>query len=140
MSPHQFRENIPLSEVPPAFSFSSFLSHAASSQPLVFGLITNGPGNKALDAVDLVQLALNEECRRLRRGTFYSVPRRQRADTGTPCDLIFIDEPWGVTSRDAWDQGNWRERLELCDSGKLSSCFADWSRVARGDLEVRVQA
>ena len=71
--------------------------------------------------MELIQLALNEECRALGRGTFYSAALRQETNTGTPCDLAFIDERWGRESLEAWNRANWAERLELCRAGMY--CF-----------------
>ena len=94
-------------------SFSKFLSPRGTSGSI---RITND--GDLLDSVHLINLALNEECRRLRKGCFYHVPLRQDQTKGHPCDLVFVDEDWGPTSIRTWDQTNWKERLEMCNARK----------------------
>ena len=96
------------------FSFSEYLSPVPIGKGLCLTITLDG---KPLDATYLIQLALNEECRRLKRGCFYKLPLRQESSKGHPCDLVFIDEPWGEKSRQALDHSDWNERLKMCDAG-----------------------
>jgi len=83
--------------------------------------------NVPLEATHLILLALNEECRKLRRGCFYSLPSRQDLLKGHPCDLVFVDEVWGQKSLDTWDLYNWQERQHLCNAGEFT--HAGWSQI-----------
>ncbi|KIX93592.1 uncharacterized protein Z520_10770 [Fonsecaea multimorphosa CBS 102226] len=100
---------VPLSSLPPEFSFTKYLSPNLvndRSHPTIVTL-----NEKTLDATYLVLLALNEECRGMRRGCFYYLPLRQDVTRGHPCDMVFIDEPWGEKSVKTWDASNWEKRL-----------------------------
>ncbi|OAL39326.1 hypothetical protein AYO20_01196 [Fonsecaea nubica] len=75
---------------------------------------------KPLDATYLVLLALNEECRRMRRGCFYHLALRQDVSRCHPCDMVFIDEPWGEKSVKAWVASRWDKRLKICAAATIA--------------------
>ncbi|KIW32924.1 uncharacterized protein PV07_04437 [Cladophialophora immunda] len=107
-----------LSSLSREFSFAAYLSpRPVENQAQLMMVIFN---EQPLDATYLVLLALNEECRRMQRGCFYYLPLRQEVSKGHPCDMVFIDEPWGAKSVRAWDASSWDTRLSMCAAeGKI---------------------
>jgi hypothetical protein len=65
----------------------------------------------------MILLALNEECRMLKRGCFYHLPLRQGIKLAHPADLVFVDENWIDFDVKSWDWQTWEERLESCKAG-----------------------
>ncbi|KIW81009.1 hypothetical protein Z517_04032 [Fonsecaea pedrosoi CBS 271.37] len=101
-----------LSSLSRKFSMSAYLSPRPVETRDGSSIVTFN--QKPLDATYLVLLALNEECRRIRRGCFYHLALRQDVSKGHPCDMVFIDEPWGEKSVKAWDTSRWDKRLKIC--------------------------
>lgn len=114
--------SVSLERLPADFSFSRYLSQQAltiASRPFCITL-----NNAPLADAHLILLALNEECRILRRGSFYHVPLRSNMTKGHPCDLVFVDERWGDKGNARWDGSDWKQRLDMCDASEFpSGCF-----------------
>ncbi|KAJ9609861.1 hypothetical protein H2200_006190 [Cladophialophora chaetospira] len=105
---------VPLEDIAPDFSFSEYLSPSPRERKKESLLILLY--DKPLDATHLVLLALNEECRKLKRGCLYHLPLRSDAAKGHPCDMVFVDEPWDENDTTTWDALDWARRFELCDA------------------------
>ncbi len=103
---------IDIKSLPKWFSFSALLSPAILSD---LPIITRH--GSPLHSTFVVCLALNEECRAMRRGGFYHLPVETR-QLSRPCDLVFVDENCGLRSTTAWDQSDWQQRLDMFLAGK----------------------
>ena len=108
---------VALDGLPNDFSISRYLSLQALSISSLPFIITND--GRPLPDSHLILLALNEECRILRRGGFYHLPLRSDITKGHPCDIVFVDEPWGNKGNKKWDSSNWKQRLDMCDASEF---------------------
>ena len=103
---------VDIARLPLSFSFSALLSpNTPSNLPLI--IHNRGP----MHSTHLICLALNEECRLLKKGTFYFLPVGN-LPAGRPCDMVFVDELWGEHGNKVWDTSNWLARLNMLDAGK----------------------
>ena len=100
-------DHVELRNLPQSFSFAALLSPSTPGQ-----LATVTYGKQPLHSSYLVCLALNEECRAMKRGGFYYLPVQDRP-ASRPCDLVFVDESWGARSIKTWDESKWGERLTM---------------------------
>lgn len=112
------RSVIELGDIPKKFSFSQYLAGIKQED---FDDVVNRDiviNDELLDPVYIITLALNEEGRAIRRGSFYYLPPRHDITYGHPCDLAFIDEDWDDLDCSTWDGMNWMQRLDLCAASK----------------------
>jgi hypothetical protein len=109
---------IRLKDLPSNFPISLYLSKDALQIPKgQRPQVVVDDNDNPIEATHLVVLALNRECRKLGRGTFYHLPLRQDPTRTHAGDVVFVDARWDKRSTNAWDQGGWAERLRLCEAG-----------------------
>ncbi|KAI1618729.1 hypothetical protein EDD36DRAFT_40156 [Exophiala viscosa] len=136
------RLSVSLEQLPTDFSFSLYLSPRDLSISASPFLITNN--DAALPDSHIILLALNEECRILRRGAFYHLPLRSDVTKGHPCDIVFVDETWGDKGNAVWDASNWKQRLDMCDATRkmrhTETVIAICTRILKVDLPAPFQA
>lgn len=110
-------ESIPieLRDLNKRFSMSDHLSPLRNTLKYPITIHHNGA---VIESSYFVLLALNEEGRNQRLGAFYHLPLRNNAHFGHACDMVFVPDKWDKTDCDAWDDGNWNDRLQMCSACK----------------------